>query len=456
MKWILALVLCAMSSPAIASGCRADLDDDGNFLNGGTPDEAVDVNDLLFFLAAFEAGNIAADISDDGGVEVNDLLAFLSDYVSGCGLYPDLILYADSGPAITMPGGRMLFVPGCDATLRISVRNAGKAAASGVIQVRSWLTPDLILGNGNDLDLGTRAFNLGTLNPTQSTVLTFSTNTLPSGPYPFNQNVIVRIDESNLFEEELERNNTAAAACFVGCPDVGVASISTPPSAISGNLVPVTLAVRNYGPCALSTPVTACIGPNCSTCNVTLAPYGTNTIQCNVLAPASDLNCGTPQTFSVTACTNFASASCAGDSDPSNNCATPASIELVDRHPDLAFTIPFGDASISRGGIANYTVRVKNEGDATSPQVCARTAICLSCGNYAQAQCIGGCGTPSVLLFMVAPLAPLDSRDYPFFVNVCVNAAPGLQRIQAGVDTFSGCSDCNTSNNNACRNITIN
>lgn len=70
------------------SGCPADLD---NGSGTGTPDGGVDINDLLFFLSKFEAGNIAADLDNgsgtgtpDGGVDVNDLLFFLTHFESGC------------------------------------------------------------------------------------------------------------------------------------------------------------------------------------------------------------------------------------------------------------------------------------------------------------------------------------------------------------------------------------
>ncbi len=68
--------------------CPSDLDDGSGT---GTPDGGVDINDLLYFLAAYEAGDLAADLDDgtgtgtpDGGVDINDLLFFLSHYEAGC------------------------------------------------------------------------------------------------------------------------------------------------------------------------------------------------------------------------------------------------------------------------------------------------------------------------------------------------------------------------------------
>lgn len=70
--------------------CLADLDDGSNI---GTPDGGVDIADLLFFIARFELGDIAADLDNDGdpaqsqpdgGVDINDLLFFLSRFETGC------------------------------------------------------------------------------------------------------------------------------------------------------------------------------------------------------------------------------------------------------------------------------------------------------------------------------------------------------------------------------------
>lgn len=68
--------------------CPADLDDgSGN----GIPDDGVDVNDLLYFLAAFEEGSLAADLDNgsgtavpDASVDINDLLFFLARFEAGC------------------------------------------------------------------------------------------------------------------------------------------------------------------------------------------------------------------------------------------------------------------------------------------------------------------------------------------------------------------------------------
>jgi len=70
--------------------CYADIDDGSG---SATPDCGVDINDLLFFLSAFEQGTAFADLDDDGdpsssnpdgAVDINDLLFFIAHFESGC------------------------------------------------------------------------------------------------------------------------------------------------------------------------------------------------------------------------------------------------------------------------------------------------------------------------------------------------------------------------------------
>ncbi len=83
------VVAQVLSAPYPACAfCPADVDD-GTGL--GIPDSGTDINDLLFFLAQYEAGAHPADLDDgsgsgspDGGVDINDLLFFLTHYEAGC------------------------------------------------------------------------------------------------------------------------------------------------------------------------------------------------------------------------------------------------------------------------------------------------------------------------------------------------------------------------------------
>lgn len=68
--------------------CGADLDDGSN---SGIPDNAVTIDDLLFFLKGYEAGSDSVDVDDgsgtgapDGGVTIDDLEYFLDHFASGC------------------------------------------------------------------------------------------------------------------------------------------------------------------------------------------------------------------------------------------------------------------------------------------------------------------------------------------------------------------------------------
>jgi T5SS/PEP-CTERM-associated repeat protein len=70
------------------TGCVADVDDGSG---SGRSDGGVTIEDLLHFLAMYDAGDLQADLDDgsqtrtpDGGVGIDDLLFFLSHYDAGC------------------------------------------------------------------------------------------------------------------------------------------------------------------------------------------------------------------------------------------------------------------------------------------------------------------------------------------------------------------------------------
>jgi hypothetical protein len=80
--------LAARSQLSVAYVCVADLDSGSGT---GTPDGGVTIDDLLYYLSLFEAGNVAADLDDgsgtgtpDGGVTIDDLLFFLVRFEAGC------------------------------------------------------------------------------------------------------------------------------------------------------------------------------------------------------------------------------------------------------------------------------------------------------------------------------------------------------------------------------------
>lgn len=72
----------------LEAACVADVDDGSGT---GTTDGAVTVDDLLYFLTAFESGGPAADVDDgsgtgthDSAVTIDDLLYFLVRFEAGC------------------------------------------------------------------------------------------------------------------------------------------------------------------------------------------------------------------------------------------------------------------------------------------------------------------------------------------------------------------------------------
>lgn len=80
--------LAGSTTISCASACVADLDD-GN--GSGTSDGAVTIDDLVYFLGRFEAGDIRADVAGadgqaghDGAVTIEDLVLFLQRFEAGC------------------------------------------------------------------------------------------------------------------------------------------------------------------------------------------------------------------------------------------------------------------------------------------------------------------------------------------------------------------------------------
>lgn len=72
----------------IGSECAADVDN-GDGL--GVPDDAVTIDDLMYFLDEYAAGRLEADVDDgsasgvrDGAVTIEDLLYYLERYAAGC------------------------------------------------------------------------------------------------------------------------------------------------------------------------------------------------------------------------------------------------------------------------------------------------------------------------------------------------------------------------------------
>lgn len=78
----------ALGSFTVDCACIADLDDGSG---RGHPDGGVGIEDLVYYLAAYEAGTARADVDDgtgtgtpDGGVGIEDLLYFMRRYAAGC------------------------------------------------------------------------------------------------------------------------------------------------------------------------------------------------------------------------------------------------------------------------------------------------------------------------------------------------------------------------------------
>ncbi len=73
---------------AVCTTCPADLDDGSAT---GTPDFGVTIDDLVYYLGGFAAGDLLADLDDgsgtgqcDGGVTIDDLVYLLQHFADGC------------------------------------------------------------------------------------------------------------------------------------------------------------------------------------------------------------------------------------------------------------------------------------------------------------------------------------------------------------------------------------
>jgi hypothetical protein len=80
--------LCTLGPSFPSTCCVADMD---NGTGAGTPDGGVGIEDLLYYLAQYDAGGSRADVDSgagtgvpDGGVGIEDLLYFLARYDAGC------------------------------------------------------------------------------------------------------------------------------------------------------------------------------------------------------------------------------------------------------------------------------------------------------------------------------------------------------------------------------------
>lgn len=77
-----------MQVMVLPNPCIADTDDGSGT---GTPDGGVTIDDLIYYLAIFDLGALAADVDDgtgtgtpDGGITIDDLLYYLLRFDSGC------------------------------------------------------------------------------------------------------------------------------------------------------------------------------------------------------------------------------------------------------------------------------------------------------------------------------------------------------------------------------------
>ncbi len=213
-------------------------------------------------------------------------------------------------------------------------------------------------------------------------------------------------------------------------PEIAVVDVGAPASAVSGDLFFVEFMVANDGGPGVDVPVTVTIGTNSCTTAVYVPAFGTATGACQIMAPPSFLDCGGPQSFTVTACASYE------DIHPENNCGS-TSMAVEDAFWDLRFEIIGAPAVGYRGSSVTWQIRVTNVGNVlTSENVCAFSGIGLYSGPGAWASCL------EFRYFLVPPLVPggtwtcsVGSYGIPW------GALPTTQYIKAEINYAAGCYD---------------
>ncbi len=336
-------------------GCPADVNNDCY----------VDMSDLAELLARWGEGDDAGDINSDGVVNVLDLAQLLGGW-GPCYDGPDLVISEINADACLNVGQSI------GVTFELS--NIGIDPAFGFMDVGFSLSIDDNPHNsGDDIPMGILHLNLNPpLQPGHSRTYSFNTLAVPIGATPTLQNLFVCADlglpPCGAICEGCEPNNCRSVDVRIGLADLAVTELAYPSPVISGDLVPVTATIRNFGCDTVCTTVTCCLGvgqgSNCATQSFCIEPMETDNVTCMVLAPLSPLNCGATDQFSVSACVNFF------DVNGGNNCRNET-IGITERYWDIDLAITSGDNSVGLGDTFSYNVEVTNLGNMPSPSCVA-------------------------------------------------------------------------------------
>jgi len=335
---------------------------------------------------------------------------------------PDLIVLGiDADPCVN----RGQSIPGA-----VTIQNIGNEPAFGFMDIGFSLSIDSNpSGGGDDIPMGILDLNLNPpLQPGATRSFSFNTLLVPNSATLTMQKLFACVDlglpPCGMICEACEGNNCSSMDVQIALPDVAVTDIAYPSPVVSGDLVPVTVTIQNFGCNPVCNTVTACIGvgpgSNCITEPYCIEPFDTVSLTINVLAPLSPLNCGALDNFSISACLNFF------DANNGNNCRSET-ISIVEEYWDLDFTITSGDNSVGLGDTLNYNVVVTNVGNARHPlpghSACAAFITGVNCspgpGQW-------GCMLVGDTFTSIGTVQPGQTKTFNFSFNIPNCCAPPI------------------------------
>ncbi|QDU68656.1 hypothetical protein [Engelhardtia mirabilis] len=235
----------------------------------------------------------------------------------------------------------------------------------------------------------------------------------------------------------LEWRFSNALELKVGFFEAEIEVLSVTGSPIGGDNIPDPYVVtyRNNGPAFASPILQVCIDGICGSATVSAPPGGTATATVLVNTPPVPVSCGGASTRIATAC------SLLPDCKPSNDCAS-ASITVDAAYWDLEFDVINAPGTVWKGSSASWQVRVRNNGNAVSDDVCFLSAMVPNPGK-------GQFGNPILPIHFNSSgqLAPGQQKTFNCSIVVPQFAFSGTQYFKVEVNYSAGCFDnCDAGN----------
>jgi hypothetical protein len=280
-------------------------------------------------------------------------------------------------------------------------------------------------GGGDDIPMGTLDLNIQPpLQPGQTRSFTFNTPFVQNNSIQTNQNFFACVDlgapPCGMICETCEVNNCSSTNVRIGKPDVAIPDITYPSPKISGEQVPITVSIQNFGCDSVCNNTTACIGmgpgSNCVTKPFCIDPFDIKQVTIDVQAPLSEFDCGSVDYFNISACHSVP------DANVTNNCRNET-IGITEQFWDLDLSIVGGDNSAGLGDSVDYTVRVTNNGNMPSPN-CLAFITGINCspgpGQW-------GCVLDSVPFKQIGTVQPGQTKSFNIGLDIAQCCVPPIK-----------------------------